>query len=183
MNTNNRGGLAVAETETITVSKRFANNLREFAYLAGDERPLDQLVDERCGWVLANLVEGEATTWGELADIIYENYWESEAECRAYVDRVRPKFEKETIFEIYQDEEGWQIKLFDSRYSHWHTIWKYCQEHNALNKYEEWRDCWCPILRDCRKRGIEFAEVWKACLDGKLDEFLAPMETVEPVAA
>jgi hypothetical protein len=30
---NSRGGQAVAETETITVSKQLADNLREVAYL------------------------------------------------------------------------------------------------------------------------------------------------------
>jgi hypothetical protein len=49
--TNNRGGLAVAGTETITVSKRFARNLRRLAYLLDDKRPVDEFIDEHCGYI------------------------------------------------------------------------------------------------------------------------------------
>ena len=62
INRKTRGGQAVAKTETITVSKRFANNLRELAYLLDDKRPLAEFLDEHCGWVLVNLVEEKAST-------------------------------------------------------------------------------------------------------------------------
>ena len=65
INTSNRGGQAVAKTETITVSTRFANNLRELAYLLDDKRPLAEFLEEHCGWVLTNLVEEKASTVGE----------------------------------------------------------------------------------------------------------------------
>lgn len=145
---NNRGRPAVAETETITVSKRFADNLRELAYLLDDKRPLDQLVDEHCGWVLVNLVEEEASTGGEWGDIINERSWSSESECSAFVDRVRPKFEKTAIFEVYQDHQGWQIAMFDSRYSGWHKLWMFC-----------------------RKYGVDYEAARQAYLDGNLEEF------------
>jgi hypothetical protein len=53
---------------------------------------------------------------------------------------VRSKFEETAIFEAHQDDEGkWDIRMFDSRYSHWHTIWKYCQELGGLDNYEALR--------------------------------------------
>jgi hypothetical protein len=62
ININRMNGHAVVETETITVSKRFANNLRELAYLLDDKTPLAEFLDEHCGWVLVNLVEEKANT-------------------------------------------------------------------------------------------------------------------------
>lgn len=99
------------------------------------------------------------------------------------MDRVRPKFEKIAIFEVYQDAEGkWDLRMFDSRYSHWHTIWKYCQEHGI--EYDDVRENWCAIWHHCcEKRGIEFQEVWTAFLGGKLGEFLEATKTIEPVVA
>jgi hypothetical protein len=111
ININRMNGHAVVETETITVSKRFANNLRELAYLLDDKRPLAEFLDEHCGWVLVNLVEEKANTVGEWCDLIGNIApWETEAECQAFVDRVRPKFEETAIFEVFQDDEGtWDI--------------------------------------------------------------------------
>jgi hypothetical protein len=99
------------QNRTITVSKGFANNLRELAYLLGDKRPLAEFLDEHCGWVLVNLVAVKASTGGEWCDIISEIApWDTEAECQAFVDRVRPKFVETAIFEVYQDDEGtWDI--------------------------------------------------------------------------
>jgi hypothetical protein len=66
MHINRMNGHAVVETETITVSKRFANNLRELAYLLDDKRPLAEFLDEHCGWVLVNLVEEKAQHRGRM---------------------------------------------------------------------------------------------------------------------
>jgi hypothetical protein len=48
---------------------------------------------------------------GEWCDLIGNIApWETEAECQAFVDRVRPKFEETAIFEVFQDDEGtWDI--------------------------------------------------------------------------
>jgi hypothetical protein len=81
--------------------------------------------------------------------------WETETECQTFLDRVRHKFEKTAIFEVYEDDEGkWDLAMFDSRYSHWHTIWKYLQEHDALDRFSTWRDTWYPIWKHCSKRGM-----------------------------
>lgn len=127
-----------------------------------DKRPLAEFLDEHCGWVLTNLVEEKASTVGEWCDIISQVApWKTEAECRAFVDRVRPKFEETAIFEVYLDDDGkWDVGMFDSRYSHWHWIWLHCREH-----------------------GIEFEEARKAFLRGELEKFLVSKGTIEPVAA
>ena len=160
--TNNRGVQPVAETETITVSKRFADNLRELAYLLDDKRSLNNIIDEHCGWVLTNLVEVKASTVGEWADLI-DNIapWETEAECRAFVDRVRPKFEETAIFDVYEKDDGkWDVAMFDSRWAHWRDIWHHCRRH-----------------------GIEFEEARKAFLRGELQEFLVSQGTTDETAA
>ncbi len=153
------------------------------AYLLEDKRPLEEFVDEHCGWVLLNLVEQKASTVGEWCDLINEiSPWETEVECRAFLDRVRPTFEETAIFEVYEDEEGkWDIAMFDSRWAHWHTIWKYCQEHGI--EFEDVRENWYAIWHHCTKRGIEFNEAWKAFLDGKLEELLDSKGAIELVAA
>jgi hypothetical protein len=85
INRKTRAGQAGAKTETITVSKRFANNLREFAYLLDDKRPLAEFLDEHCGWVLVNLVEEKASAVGEWCDMIARIApWKTEAECQAF---------------------------------------------------------------------------------------------------
>ena len=87
--------------------------------------------------------------------------WQTETECQAFVDRVRPKFEETAIFEVYQDDDGtWEMAMFDSRYAHWHTIWVHCREY-----------------------GIEFEEARKAFLRGELKDFLVSKGTIEAVAA
>jgi hypothetical protein len=110
---------------------------------------------------LVNLVEAKADTVGEWYHIITELApGQTEAECRAFLDRVRPKFAETSIFEVYRDGEGkWDIKIFDSRYSHWHTIWLHCREH-----------------------GSEFEEARKAFLRGELEEFLVSKGSIEAAA-
>ena len=134
INTRNRGGQAVAKTKTITISTRFAKNLRELAYLLDDKRPLAEFLEEHCGWVLTNLVEQKASTVGEWCDLINNIApWETEAECQAFVDRVRPKFEQTATFDVYQKDDGkWDVALFDSRYAHWRTIWHHCREYGLV---------------------------------------------------
>ncbi len=111
---------------------------------------------------MVNLVEEKASTAGEWCDLISDVApWETEADCQAFVDRVRPKFEETAIFEIYQDDEGtWDMAMFGSRYAHWHTIWLHCREY-----------------------GIEFEEARKAFLRGELKPFLVSKGTIESVAA
>jgi hypothetical protein len=97
---------------------------------------------------LVNLVEAKADT----------RPGRPKAECR--VDRVRPKFAETSIFEVYRDGEGkWDLKIFDSRFSHWHTIWLHCREH-----------------------GSEFEEARKAFLRGELEEFLVSKGSIEAAA-
>jgi hypothetical protein len=85
---------------------------------------------------------------------------QTEAECRAFLDRVCPKFAETSIFEVSRDDAGkWDIKIFDSRYSHWHTIWLHCREH-----------------------GSEFEEARKAFLRGELEEFLVSKGSIEAAA-
>ena len=41
--------------------------------------------------------------------------WDTQAECQAFVDRVRPEFEETAIFDVHKDDEGtWDIAMFDS---------------------------------------------------------------------
>ena len=82
--------------------------------------PMSQIVSTG-GWVLESGVELEARTVGEWSDIINQlSPWRSEAECRAFLDRVRPKFENAAIFEGFEGKQGWEIEMVDSEYAHWH---------------------------------------------------------------
>ena len=58
-------------------------------------------------------MEEKASTVGEWCDIISQVApWKTEAECRAFVDRVRPKFEETAIFEVYLDDDGkWDVGM------------------------------------------------------------------------
>ena len=154
-----RGGQAVAKTETITVSTRFANNLRELAYLLDDKRPLAEFLDEHCGWVLTNLVEEKASTVGEWCDIISQVApWKTEAECRTFVDRVRPKFEETAIITTTMGSGTSECLIPDTLIG----------TGSGLH---------------CREHGIEFEEARKAFLRGELEKFLVSKGTIEPVAA
>jgi hypothetical protein len=127
--TTRKGGIMIAETETltITVSKHFVDDLREVAYLMADDGKLGETLEARCGWVLRNLCEQNASTAGELSELVQNRYWNSEFECRIAADRVQQKLRKTAILEVWRYGEGWQIAIFSTEYPHWHKLWKYCQ--------------------------------------------------------
>ncbi len=105
---NSSGRSAETETITVTVSKRFADDVRGLASLfgySGDE--LGEALESIAGWWLKTLREDDG---GELIATAESHLWRSEAACRTFAERLQKKMPDAEI-KIYREAGGWGVEI------------------------------------------------------------------------
>lgn len=111
------------ETVTITVSKKFAANVKEVAQIFGYPKDsLGDTVEAMAGWVFENLVKDG----GDLAEEAVNRIWEDEKKCRAFAKRVEKRI-GDVARVYFKEGRGWAVRLFDKD-SDFLALWDLCQK-------------------------------------------------------